>query len=219
MILKAIGKCIDTLPIADLLSQEETMADTIVFEVERFHDGLDLAEFDFCLRGVTQTGGEVMVEPAKEITELTIRLHWTVGQGFTAEAGTLRLDLFACAYADHADPVQDAPTHIIRYQLAPVQVRPLPESDTILETHSYTDFLMQVKQTANDAIAAIETMVRDFEEGFAGHEQHMLALEQEVRANTNAIDALTPIVTLTQSEYDALAAPQEGTLYLITDGA
>lgn len=219
MILKAIGKCIDTLPITDLLSQEEVLADTIVFEVDRLHDGLDLTEFSFFLRGVTQSGGEVLAELAKELQEQTIRLHWEVGQGFTTEGGTLALDLFGCAFAKDADPAQDTPTHIIRYQLAPVQVRPLPESDTILESHSYTDFLMQIRETANDAIAAIETKVRDFEDGYVNYEQHVIALERDVRANTNAIAALTPIVTLTQSEYDALESPQEGTLYLIRQDA
>ena len=219
MILKAIGKCIDTLPIADLLSQEEVLADTVVFEVDRFHDGLDLAEFSFCLRGVTQSGGEVMVELPTEIQEQTIRLFWAVGQGFTAEAGTLSLDLFASVFEKNADPTQDTPTHVIRYQLAPVQVRPLPESDTILETHSYTDFLMQVKETANTAISVIEAMVLDFENEIVNYENAIRKLENDVSANTAAIAALTPIVTLTQSEYDALEAPQDGTLYLIKEDA
>lgn len=219
MVLKAIGKLIDTLPIADLLSQEEVLADTVVFEVDRHYNGLDLAEFTFHMRGVTQSGGETLAELVKEVEAECIRLHWDIGAEFTAEAGTLALDLFACSYAQGADPTVDAPSHVIRYQLPPVQVRGLPESESLLESHSYTEFLMQVKETANDAIAAISKMVKDFESELVNYEAHVVQLERDVMANTAAIAALTPIVTLTQSEFDALETPQDGTLYVVKQDA
>ncbi len=215
MVLKAIGKFIDTLPIADLLSQEEALADTVVFEVDRCYNGMDLSEFAFYMRGVTESGGETLAELAKEVDAEVIRLYWNVGLDFTTEAGELALDLFACDAAE----AEAAPSHVIRYQLPCVKVRGLPESETVLETHSYTDFLMQVKETANDAIAIIEKMVKDFEDELVDYEAHVAQLERDVRANTEAIAALTPIVTLTQSEFDALEEPQDGTLYVVKQDA
>ncbi len=215
MVLKAIGKFIDTLPIADLLSQEEVLADTVVFEVDRWYNGMDLAEFTFHMRGVTESGGETLAELAKEVDTEVIRLHWNVGLDFTTEAGNLALDLFACDAVEAEDP----PSHVIRYQLPYVRVRGLPESESILETHSYTDFLMQVKETANDAIAIIEKMVKEFEDELVDYEAHVVQLERKVKENADAIAALTPIVTLTQSEFDALEEPQDGTLYVVKQDA
>lgn len=212
MVLKAIGKYIDTTPIADLFSQEETQMDMVIFEVDRYYEGLDLADFHFVMRGVTESGGETTSVLGKKTEGDVLHLHWIVDNTFTAEGGRLSLDLFGSLYAQGANPAQDAPTHVLRYQLAPVQVRALPESDTLLESHSYTDFLLQVKAAANDAIAAIEAKIRDFEINYG---QRFDILEDDVIANRTFLEELTPIVTLTQAEYDALDAPREGTLYLI----
>ena len=51
MVLKAIGKYIDTLPIHDLLRQEEQLADDVTIEIDRFYGRHDLAEFRFFMRG------------------------------------------------------------------------------------------------------------------------------------------------------------------------
>ena len=69
MVLKAIGKYIDTLPINDLLSQEEVLADSVVFEVGRFYNGYDLAEFTFFMRGVTESRGETQTELTMEVQD------------------------------------------------------------------------------------------------------------------------------------------------------
>ena len=164
--LKAIGKIIDTLPIEKLFSQEEIRADKIVIEVDRFHDGYDLTEFTFIMRGITESGGET--ESALLMTESdenTVRLFWEVGKEFTAEAGTLSLDLFACHYVADSDPLEtDA---LIRYQLPPVKVRALPDSNHTLDSQSYTEFLLQVRNAAEENLAEINAIVEQFRSDFS----------------------------------------------------
>ena len=199
--LKANGKYIDTMPVQQLFSQEEARADTIAIEVDRYYGAHDLAEFLFIMRGITPSGGETEAVLTKEIGEEVIRLSWEVGPKFTEEAGTLALDLFAYRYEEEADPEEDPPDYLLRYQLPPVQVRSLPDGSHVLDEQSYTAFLLEVRATAEQALEDI---------GSAEGEVH-LALD----AMQDEIDAIPPIVILTQAEYDALPSPDPGTLYVI----
>ncbi|MBR3629506.1 MAG: hypothetical protein IKN55_03430 [Oscillospiraceae bacterium] len=124
--LKADGKYIDTLPVQQLLSQEEARVDRITIEVDRYYGTHDLADFLFVMRGILPSGGETEAVLEKETDEDVIRLCWEVGPGFTQEAGTLVLDLFAYRYEEAADPDEDPPDYLLRYQLPPVQVRAVP---------------------------------------------------------------------------------------------
>lgn len=234
MILKAIGKYIDTLPIADLLSQDEALTETIVFEVDRFYKGEDLSVYTFMMRGITESGGETESELTVEVQDTVLHLCWQVGPLFTTEAGSLSLDLFAFRYTDEtADRAETPPDYILRYQLPPVTVRGLPDSDAVLESRSYTAFLLEVKAAANDAIAAINSIVEDFEAQKTDYDTQIASLEKSVQVHTNAIGllsgevethttqiqelqlAVTPTVALTQSEFNALETPAEDTLYVI----
>ncbi len=212
MKLKAIGKCIDTLPIANLLSQEEHLADTITFEVDRYHNGMDLAEFTFMIRGVTESGGETESALTVQVQGEVLLLSWTVNDRFTAEGGTLALDLYA--YHDADDPAAEPPACILRYQLPPVEVRSLPESDSILETHSYTDFLLEVKSTANDAIAAMEAIKAEFEAAAADftaqaqqYDERIAALNNTVNTHDTAIKQMANRIL--QNEQDILALQEQ----------
>ena len=199
--LKANGKYIDTMPVQQLFSQEEARADTIVIEVDRYYGAHDLAEFLFIMRGITPSGGETEAALAKDVREDVIRLSWEVGPKFTEEAGALALDLFAYRYEEEADPEEDPPDYLLRYQLPPVQVRSLPDGSHVLDEQSYTAFLLEVRATAEQALEDI---------GSAEGEVHA-----ELAAMQDELDALTPIVILTQAEYDALPSPDPGTLYVI----
>lgn len=217
MVLKAIGKWIDTLPIRDLLSQEEAMADAVTFEIDRFHDGEDLAEFAFWMRGVTESGGETESPLTMEVLENIIRLQWLVNGIFTVEAGTLALDLYGCRYAEEDNPAEDPPDCIIRFQLPAIHVRGLPESESILERHSYTDFLLEVKGEVNDGIAMIEAETAAFEEKIPDYDAQMTHLENKQDYLENRMDAMIPISVMTEEAYDAIAAPDENTLYVLTE--
>ncbi len=214
MKLKAIGKCIDTLPIANLLSQEERLADTVTFEVDRYHNGMDLAEFTFMIRGVTESGGETESALTVQVQEELLLLSWTVNDRFTAEGGKLALDLYAYRDAAGADAAAEPPECILRYQLPSVEVRRLPESDSILETHSYTDFLLEVKATANDAIAAMEAIKAEFEAAAADftaqaqqYDEQIAALNNTVNTHDTAIKQMANRIQ--QNEQDILALQEQ----------
>ena len=209
--LKAIGKCIDTLPISRLFSQGEHLADTVIIEVDRFHDGEDLSGWTFLMRGVTTSGGETETILEKTAEEQTIRLTWKVDKSFTTEAGTLELDLIAYR------SVAETPAQILRYQLPPVQVIGQPGNEETLDTKSYTEFLIEVRETAENAIAEITEVVNGYKSELSGlYEDRIAALESAVQQLQTAVAAMTPISILTQEAYDALPEPDPETLYVIT---
>ena len=230
MMLKAIGKYIDTTPIADLLSQDETRTDTIVFEVDRFHDGLDLSEFSFMIRGITESGGETQSALRVETEDTVLHLYWTVDALFTTEAGRLALDLFGYYYQNEVPDLTQPPDRILRYQLPDVTVRGLPDSDAKLESRSYTAFLLEVRAAADAAIEEINALVADFEAreadqfavidtSLAMHTTQIASLSAATEQQTMEIGALradmTPVIAMTEAEFNALEAPAADTLYVL----
>lgn len=206
--LKANGKFIDTLPLQQLLSQEESRVDTVAIEVDRYYGTHDLADFLFVMRGVTPSGGETEAALTKTVGDDTITLSWEIGPKFTQEPGRLALDLFAYRYEEEADPEEDPPDYLLRYQLPAVQVRPLPDSSHVLDEQSYTAFLLEVRNTAEAALEEIGS------ETGAVHEQ-LSSMGTTLYALFLRVNAMTKIEILTQAAYDALEEKKASTLYVI----
>lgn len=227
--LKAIGKFIDTTPLQNLISQEEARADSVIIELDRRYGTHDLSKFLFVMRGITESGGEVEVCPVMTSDTENIWLIWEITPAFTKEAGKLALDLFAYRYEEGADPEQDAPDYLVRFQLPPVEVRGLPDSKHVLDEKSYTSFLMKVRNTAEAFLQEITDHASSIWEKITelrsdvdltnssialcnsktqSLEQRQTALEQDI----------VPIQILTQEAYDALE-PDEDTLYVIKGGS
>lgn len=225
--LKAIGKFIDTMPIQQLLSQEEARADSVTIEVDRFYGTHDLKDFIFMMRGISESGGEAEAFLIKEIRERTIRLTWEIGPAFTKEAGTLALDLFAYRYAEEdADPLTDPPDHLLRYQLPSVQVRGLPDGSHVLDEQSYTAFLLLVRETAlqviselTDAKGAVWEAINRIDGVNEFQKDAINSCITEIKRNRERIqsleDGFVPIIILTESEYAQLSEKDAGTLYVV----
>lgn len=188
--LKAIGKFIDTLPLAHLLSMEESQSDTVAIEVDRFYDVHDLHHFVFVMRAVTESGAETQAELAQELSPdgNYIHLTWNISSLFTAEAGMLFLDLVAYCYdGTGANPETDPPDQIIRYQLPPVQIRNIPKGvSEATDEDSYTAFWTQVRTLLNT------------------HSQQIQNLQNRIQI-------------MTQAQYDALENPDPNVVYILTE--
>ncbi len=161
--LKAIGKYIDTLPLTNLISFGEKKADVVPIEVDRFYDSLDLAEFTFMMRGVTESGAETQTELQKMASSdgNYIHLTWYIGSLFTAEPGRLFLDLYAYRYEPDT-PGTEPPDEMIRYQLPPVEIRKIPEGTReATDKESYEAFWPQVKRAITALEHRIQIMTRE----------------------------------------------------------
>jgi len=190
--LKANGKFIDTLPLRHLLSLEEAGMDTVVIQVDRYHDARDLYQFTFVMRGVTESGKESQSTLVKRLddSEKYINLTWNISSLFTSEAGTLFLDLTAYQYADpETDPAQNPPDYLLHYQLPAVEIRNIPKGTSqATDAESYTAFWTQVLETLTQHSAQIQ------------------ALQNRIQ-----------IQAMTQAEYNALENPDSQTVYVLTD--
>lgn len=202
--LKAIGKTIDTLPLASLFSQEEKYADTVQIEVDRFYGTHDLAGFSFLLRGVTPSGGETECMLTKTVREETLLLSWTVSEDFTSEPGELQLDLAACHYAEGDDPSEDEPDVVLRYQMPPVRVRPLPDAMHTLDTQSYTVFLLQVRAAAEEGIAEMTALTDEFADKIDAYDAHFQSLDNSVTSLGTRVTSLEAAQSGTESDVRSL---------------
>ena len=186
--LKAIGKMIDTLPLAHLLSLEEAKSDTIAIEVDRFYDIHDLHNFQFVMRAVTESGTETQTDLTQELSAdgNYIHLTWNISSLFTTEAGTLFLDLVAYCY-DGGNPNTDPPDKIIRYQLPAVEIRDIPKGiSEATDEESYTAFWTQVRTL------------------LTAHTQQIQTLQNRIQV-------------MTQAQYNALEHPDPNVIYVLTE--
>ncbi len=210
--LKAVGKYIDTLPLARLFSQEEDSVDQIIIEVDRYYGTHDLSDFTFIMRGITESGGETETELEKEVLESVLHLTWNVNHLFTTEAGTLSLDLLAYAYQNgEAEQHQTTPDYLLRYQLPPVEVRGLPENDHVLEGQSYTNLLIQI----NETIAALGDISQIYS-ALSAHQRQLTHHEGVLELLQEEVSSIPEISIMTQAQYDALENPDASVLYILT---
>lgn len=121
MILSINGKVIDTLPIARLLRQNETNADTITFQSPLFYESLDLSPLQFTLYAIPEYGDILsqpltlsIIEPALD-EEPTLSLQWTVTKEFTAQPG--KLSLYITGQDENG-------TIVIKFTGAPIYIQP-----------------------------------------------------------------------------------------------
>ncbi len=168
----------------------------------------------------------------KETGENVIRLEWRIDGAFTAQAGELRLDLFACDRTD-------SPMQIIRYQLAPIQVREVPPPGEEVQSSEITHILARIQEEADKAVERIQSIqpplagerLEEMEKTVAEVKSttnivyntytsvsralsELMARMNEVEAELAAIPAIVP---LTADAYAALDVPDADTLYLVTE--
>jgi uncharacterized coiled-coil protein SlyX len=102
-------------------------------------------------------------------------------------------------------------------------VQAFPESESVLDSHSYTEFLLEVRAAANDAVRMIEQTAEEVQAEIAGYDdamaqmqRNLMVLTERVAALEQRLEGVKPVVTLTRSEFEALETPDEDTLYVVT---
>ena len=185
--LKANGKFIDTLPIKHLLSLEESKADTVQIQVDRYHNAHELYDFVFVMRGVTESGTETQSELSKTLSDdgTCINLNWNISGLFTTESGLLFLDLTAYQYVNPAeDTLENPPDYLLRYQLPAVEIRDIPKGTSeATDTESYTAFWTEIRETLKTlerSVGVQGEMIRNLSAVVSQHQAKIQELEERL---------------------------------------
>lgn len=212
MIIQADGKYLNTAPLDGLITQGEENTQTVQLRVDRFYEGVDLSVCSFVMRGVNAAGEQTEQVLTKATGDAQLTLSWQITAAFTARAGRLALELRAVHEAAE-DTDEDL---VLVYTMAPIRIRaglrgmgtPLPEaSDQLLNQLAAraAQILLQMQQTADAlALSTITTQV-----------SAMQTSVTQMEATVSRLD--NPVVALSAAEYEALAAPDPLTLYVITE--
>lgn len=95
MVLKAVGKYIETLGISTLLTHGEKNADIIYFQLDKIYDTIDLSSCEFVLRVQNSKDIKIDITLEKYLTDEYIMLKFIVDETITAVNGELKLELRA----------------------------------------------------------------------------------------------------------------------------
>lgn len=197
--LRTKNKDLLTSPIRTLVRNGEKNADTVTIVTDRFYEDYDLSQFGFVMEGLT-SGGTLSVQNLTfEATEKELHLFWKVTSDFTAVSGPLKLTLKAL----HSD----SDTCII-FTGGEIEVTG-KSNEECLPTEIGEQLLLQIEET----IASFEGEITEI-----ASEKVSQAIEEKLSGNPVTSDTVRTIVSLTQSEYDALETPSPETLYVVIDG-
>lgn len=202
MVLTAQGKNIPTYPIGSLFIQGEKYADTIYIVIDRFYNGWDLSECSFAIKGETESGEAVTSALLFETQENKLRLEWRVSGLFTQRAGKLLLELTASLVEG------DITRCIVRYDMAPVAVKPAitGTNEVIPDTAEQT--ISQVNQAAADGLSQIRAEIEAFD--IDSVSRRLDVMEDACMTFL----ARPEVVAVTQEEYDS-SEHKENSLYII----
>lgn len=95
MVLKAVGKYIETLGISTLLTHGEKNADIIYFQLDKIYDTIDLSSCEFVLRVQNSKDIKIDITLEKHLTDNHIMLKFIADETITAVNGKLKLELRA----------------------------------------------------------------------------------------------------------------------------
>ena len=225
----ANGKNIPTYPFSRLFTQGEHCADTITFVLDRFYNGIDLADCSFTLIGLTEDKWEVNQTLLPIISGEKLKLDWKVMSSFTVNAGLLQLEM----------RVSRNDELILKFQMRPVFVSPALNKKNEPLPETAEQLISEINNAASEAMEKIQDKIGNLDispyisELRQTAKQYLSMLDEKMAEfdldETNArLDkmeetlamylARTEVVALTQEEYDSI--PHNGNfLYVIIDGS
>lgn len=198
-ILHTKNKDLITSPIRTLVRNGEKNADTITIVTDRFYEDYDLSEFGFVMEGLTAEGTLSVQNLSFETTENQLNIFWKVTSDFTAIQGPLKLTLKALK--------NDSDVCII-FTGGEIEVTGKSNEDC-LPTEIGQQLLLQIEE----AIASFEGEIKEI-----ASQKVAEAIEEQIPENPVTSDTIRTIISLTQTEYDALETPSPETLYVIIEG-
>lgn len=223
MKIYAEGKNIPTYAFGSLFTQGEHYADTISFYVDRTHNGCDLMDCSFAIRGLTSDGWEVQQVLLPVLAgDGLIRLDWNVADYFTQNAGELQLELRA------SRTVEEVTQIVLKYIMQPVTVRPTPsgnngplpetaEQAVSLITAAASTGTQQINAAAADGESAINASIDEIEAIIADYPiDEVTARLDRIEADTAVYLARPEVIPVTRTQYDSTAHKQNA-LYIITE--
>ena len=198
MIIHAQGKNIPTYTFCDLLIQGESAADTVTFVLDRFYDGIDMSDCDFCMRGQNEDGYEIEQTITPISGENTITLNWVIGSGFTNCAGKLLLEL-------RANRDEEL---ILKYNMQPVNVKPCVSGVNTPLPDTAEQAVSQINSAVADGLAELEEAMESFDLDTVRYR-----LDQMDRGIAEML-ARPEVIPVTAEDYEQIAHKQNS-LYVI----
>ncbi len=162
MLIDIIGKRLITTSLQNKLVKGEENAHTVNIVLPLEYENLRLDELSYKMRG---TVGEITAEQVlkKEVNSDGVYLTWTIGKNFTAESGSLEIELIGLSTSREI---------VIKFTAHPVTVFDSVENITYTSEDVIEQALMQMQIEVQRAIDAA-----DKAEGTAGKSAYEIAVK------------------------------------------
>lgn len=202
MEIYAKGKNIPTFAFGNLFTEGECFADTITFYIERFYNGIDLADFSFLIKGVNENGYEAVQSLFPKDCGEYLALEWSVSNLFTVRAGKLILELRASNGKSEPDGV------VVKYAMPPVFVNASLSGTNTVVPNTSEQLLSEIADAVSSGVAEIQETIDSFDT--SAIEERLDNMDE----NIGVFLARPEVIPVTQEEYNAITH-KENSLYVI----
>ena len=190
----AKGKNIDTHLLKNLLIQGEKNSETVIFLVDRFHNGVDLNNCTFMIKGVTEGDAEAEQALTKVAHDEKISVIWNISENFTTESGRLILEMRAILI----DEETETETLVLKYDMADINVKPSPIGSTAPVPSAVEQAINLINSAAADGLSQIQALIDSFDI------EALLERLAEVEEKLDELLLRPEIQPITQQEYDRI---------------
>ncbi|MDE6092830.1 MAG: hypothetical protein K2G14_07020 [Ruminococcus sp.] len=199
----ANGKNIPTYSFGNLFTQGENLADSINIVVDRFYNDIDLSDYSFMMKGVTEDGWEINQAIYLQRTGASkINLTWRVSGDFTINSGKLQLELGAY-YRKNSEIYS-----IIKYNMPAVYVNPSPNGKNGPLPETCEQAVGNITVATVEGLKSIQEKIDDF------NLDEVKNRLDSMEADTAVYLARPEVVALTQKQYDS-CEHKKNVLYVI----
>lgn len=190
----AKGKNIDTHLLKNLLIQGEKNSETVIFLVDRFHNGVDLNNCTFMIKGVTEGDAEAEQALTKVAHDEKISVIWNISENFTTESGRLILEMRAILI----DEETETETLVLKYDMADINVKPSPIGSTAPVPSAVEQAINLINSATADGLSQIQALIDSFDI------EALLERLAEVEEKLDELLLRPEIQPITQQEYDRI---------------
>ena len=190
----AKGKNIDTHLLKNLLIQGEKNSETVIFLVDRFHNGVDLNNCTFMIKGVTEGDAEAEQALTKVAHDEKISVIWNISEDFTTESGRLILEMRAILI----DEETETETLVLKYDMADINVKPSPIGSTAPVPSAVEQAINLINSATADGLSQIQALIDSFDI------EALLERLAEVEEKLDELLQRPEIQPVTQQEYDRI---------------
>lgn len=182
--VKVINKFINTLPIQNLINQNESLVDDIYFHIDNYVDGIDFSEWSWRLYYKTplDDGYTILLDSEYDSENQQVVLHWVPDANVSRKTGYIVIQLRG---------TKDTEDGLLKWNSAVATIhvgRALQANDEVQKESILEEYLDRMEQLCQSGLLNYQSLVESLTE----ERLRAVEKENELQAEIDRLKSLIP---------------------------